>query len=158
MITIGYISFHPRRHWPTYRSWIIHCHSFIGRRLYRAIVNSNHTLASLTQKRTHVTLHTYKPLKSVSLYVHIYSYYVCRRHIMRKLRFRPFAHIWYVKLYIICFLSIRWVNVSKREKRNEWKWGREKERKSEVVYESRVNESKKKRNIYRMYEREQMNK
>ena len=46
------------------------------------------------------------------------------------------------------------MNVSKKERererereRNEWKWGREKERKKEWdrVYESRVNESKRKR-------------
>lgn len=34
------------------------------------------------------------------------------------------------------------------KEKNEWKWGREKERKSEIIYESRVNENKKKRNIY----------
>lgn len=73
---------------------------------YRAIINSNHTVSIVDtkkKKRTHVTLHTYKPLKSVSLYVHIYRYYVCRRHIMRKLRFRPFAHI-----MSNCILSVFW--------------------------------------------------
>lgn len=35
---------------------------------------------------------------------------------------------------------------------------KKKERVRGRIYESRVNESKKKRNIYRMYEREQMNK
>lgn len=56
---------------------------------------------------------------------------------MRKLRFRPFAHIWYVKLYIICFLSIKWVNVSKREREKEMNGNegeKKKERKSEIVY------------------------
>lgn len=42
----------------------------------------------------------------------------------------------------------KWMEMRERKRKKEW----------EVVYESRVNESKKKRNIYRMYEREQMNK
>lgn len=49
----------------------------------------------------------------------------------------------------------------RERERNEWKWGREKERKKEWdrVYESRVNESKRERgDMYRMHEREQMNK
>lgn len=85
-----YLSFYPRLHWPTYRSWIIHCYSFIGRRL--SIINSNHTLASLTKKNTHYTSYV-QTFKKREFNVHIYSYYVCKRHIMRKLRFRPFAHI-----------------------------------------------------------------
>lgn len=49
--------------------------------------SSIHTFDIVDTKRKHTfTLHTYKPLtKCVSLYVHIYRYYVCRRMYARQL-------------------------------------------------------------------------